>query len=247
MTSIRNASDQPQARRFMIRLFRRSGCCLRIDSVNRYSQAMFDPSTRSRNRDVVLAERHVEAPMTAFSMSLAQYPPRRKLCEASVPPGGHRDGTDAVIRAAVPALAIRPAARGGSTSAGTPSTPAGGPVRPRPPTPPTGRRGRRPGGRGSSPSSATRAACAARGPGPGPGRATTARSADRTPADADARETRGRNPSSCSNRRTIPAVNADARFGGRNPSRSRAAAIAFGVSPRPCSSASRADERGQYC
>jgi len=59
------------------------------------------------------------------------------------------------------------------------------------------------------------------------------------------RGTRGRNRSWCSNRRTIPAVNRYAHFGGWNPSRSRITAIAFGVSPRPCRVASRTDKQSK--
>ncbi len=110
-----------------------------------------------------------------IEMSLAQYPPRNKLCEASAPSSGRQDGTDAVIHDVVPAPVIRPTAPGGPTRAGIPSTPAGGPTRMRLPTPPTGRPGRRPGEREANPSSATRAACAAKGPSAAPGRATTTR------------------------------------------------------------------------
>ncbi len=92
--------------------------------------------------------------------------------------------------------------------------------------------GRRPGEPGASPPSASRAACAARGPAPRAGRATTTRPGTgprRTPTRAG-RATAS--PARAASALTIPAVNPDARFGGRNPSRSRIAAIAFGAPPR---------------
>ena len=194
----------------------------------------------------VLAEADIELPVQVFSMSLSRYPPRRKLCEAPVPPGGHRDGTDAVIRDAVPGPVIRPTAPGAATSAGTPSTPAGGRVRTvrphRPwPAPSADLAGLEP---ALLPPIVQRVT--ARGPGTAPGRATIVRPRTR-PRRTTTRGTRGRNPSSSSSRLTIPAVNPDARFGGRNPSRSRIAAIAFGASPRPCNSASPAARTGHDC
>ena len=152
-----------------------------------------------------------------------------------------------VIRGVDPVLLIRPDAHGGSTIVGIPPTSASAPARPRPTRSPAAHPGPRPGGRAPGPSSATRAACAARGPWP-PARSCNQLSpGDKASVPAAFRGTRGRNPRSCSNRRTIPAVNREARLGGRKPPASRAAAISFGVSPRSWGSASRDDIIGQAC
>src|SRR5512143_2761348 len=72
MTSIRNFSLQPQPRRFMIRLIRRSGCCLRIERVKRYSQVMFAPSARSRIRES--SSRNVTSRVQWHAFSTDQWP-----------------------------------------------------------------------------------------------------------------------------------------------------------------------------
>ena len=56
----------------MIRLIRRSGCCLRIDSVKRYSQVMFEPSTRSRTRES--SSRNVTSRLQWHAFSTDQWP-----------------------------------------------------------------------------------------------------------------------------------------------------------------------------
>lgn len=169
-------SLQPQARRFMIRLMRRSGCCLRIESVNRYSHVMFEPSTRSLIRES--SSRNVTSRLQwhVFSIDLSYCPPSDKLCERGTESHGFAplsNRTNEINHHAALVFAIGPAAPDDSIVGGILSTPAGGPTQSRQPTLPRDLRARPTAASGSSLSFAIRATCASIRPGSPRARATT--------------------------------------------------------------------------